>query len=349
MYKFLKKLRLFQQRLIDTVYQTSLLLPDNEKKGNDIGEDEIETINKNIKKLEKVDVFILLEAVYLSSVNFKRVIIKELEDTFTYIIYKWGNVYLDFVNDPDSIIIYRDLWNISYELNKIIDEGIDKINRFCILYLDIPDKNLLTNYEYQVIAKAHNLYVKATTEYYRLKNNKAAFTKYDELAMLADDISPEDYRETKLEAGIKLNYESFSEAELDVVEQNLSFIKSADFKVYFVSENQFNNDSRFSIEDIDKVWSFLLSENIMDTTLPVFRYVIQNKKLPKDANKILWRKSLTDARRLVKLFKLDDEIFNACFTHLKGKILTSNNRTTSIYRSNFSVFINNTFNIDIDE
>ena len=87
-----------------------------------------------------------------------------------------------------------------------------------------------------------------------------------------------------------------------------------------------NTELEISDYTIEVIRNYLEDKEIMVQTPPnVFSYIIRNKQLPKNANRVLWLKKYVDGTNLINFFNLSVDDFNNCFVCQQGKELNEKN------------------------
>ena len=232
MYKELKKLRKYTENLDDAIHNMYSYTQSSEI---ELTNEDISNIGKLSNKLKKKDVYILLEAIYSSSSTFNDSLVKELEEKFTYLVYKWADAYKKY--QAEAYEVDSNLYFWIEVVNEQLIKSINGINRFCINYLSMPKSCIFSGLDNLVIGIAHKAYLKAKQRYYELQYyGVKALTKEDHfnIMMLGID-NPEQYVEYLISEGIEFDkseydFESDNEVKLDEI------IKQDDFQVCFVSE-----------------------------------------------------------------------------------------------------------------
>ncbi len=322
MYKELTKLRKYTEKLDDAIHliYSYVRNPDIE-----IRKEDISAINKFSDKLKKKDVYILLEAIYSTSLTFKDNLIKELEEKFSYLTYKWADVYKEYHKDDCELDIDLCYW--VDVINEQLVVNIDSINRFCINYLSVPEALLFRGIEYVLITIAHKDYLLAKQRYYELKHNGVnALSKDDHFDMLVYEIdNPVKYVEGLISNGIEFDIMDY-DFEFENLGRIEEVVKQDDFRVCFVSERKVASNSEFDDDIIEKVRRYLIEEGIMaEISTYVFAYIIKFKKLPQGTDRIIWHKKYVDGTNLINFFKLSVSNFNQCFICEAGNELSAKN------------------------
>ncbi|MFW5804616.1 MAG: hypothetical protein ACOCWG_05245, partial [bacterium] len=164
MYKELKKLSKYTDNLDEAIHFLYSYMQSSEI---ELRSEDVSNIRKISDKLTKIDIYILLEAIYSSSSTFNDALLKELEEKYSHLVYKWADGYKKYQADDYETDINLDLLIESVNGNLIT--SIEGINRFCINYLAIPKSLLLSGIENLTIVMAHKDYLKAKQRYYELK------------------------------------------------------------------------------------------------------------------------------------------------------------------------------------
>ncbi|MBI9068714.1 MAG: hypothetical protein JEZ09_15565 [Salinivirgaceae bacterium] len=317
MYELLKKLRNHTDEFEELIL---LIAPFILNGSSEITDAEIVSIESLCKKLEESDIFLLLEAIFLSANNFHDNLIKELENRYTSIIQNWTYaVYNITRNDEiynyDNIIEIEELCD---RIDFILNSSINKINRFCTQYLDKPKSYHFSGFEYQVICKAN-------MDYLRDKARKTELKLYGMDSFEEDaDFTLEELLDNIIAEEALLDTDDYDEDEWDIIEDNEKVIKQDSFQVCFVTEQVIkNNNPRVNGDIVEKIWAYLVENNLIanNTQFGTFNYVINHRELPKGADKIFWNKNYVDGMWLVKFFRLNVIVFNSCFTLRKGGLL----------------------------
>ena len=323
MYKLLKRLRKHTEYLEISIENIGILVQNSE---SGISEGKLKEIEKCINKLTKIDLYILLEAIFLSSANFNYALLKDLEKKYSYMIMRWSNLYSEVCNSEDLNIHDEYFQAINYcnQIDFQLSNCINKINSFCVNYLNVSTDRHLNGYEYQIIAKAHELYHKEKNRRADLKiNGVKALSKEDQFETIVMELNEEDFLDNLLGEEGFLDEDEFCEDEMETIMANEASILNDDFEVCFVSERKLLNDYILIDEEtIFKVYKFLIVNNLLgDVQVDYFRYILTHKKLPNNSPQILWRGTMADARRMIDFFSLNDSIFNKCFVTESGKLI----------------------------
>lgn len=322
MYKELNKLRKYTEKLDDVIH---LIYSHIRNSGHELRKEDASEIKKLSDKLKKKDVYILLEAIYSTSLTFEEGLMKELEDKFSYLVFKWADIYEKYHAHGGEFDI--DLYNWVDVINEQLIKSIDNINRFCVNYLSKTESSLFSGVENIIIAVANKDYLKAKQRYHELRHYGInALTKEDQFNMLMLEIdNSENYVEGLISEGIDFDIAKY-EIEFEEIERIKEVVKQDDFKVYFVSERKLPHDYVMINEEvIFEVYKYLITNRIIaEVGFDYFISIIVHKKLPNNSPQILWDGTMADARRFVDFFKLNDIIFNMCFLTKKEKLLDKN-------------------------
>jgi len=322
MYKELKKLRKYTENLNDAIHlvYSHMRNSDDELRNEDISE-----IIKLTDKLKKKDIYILLEVIYSTSLTFQDSLMNELEEKYSYLVFKWGDVYKKYHADEDEFDL--DFYQWLDVIHEQLIESIDNINRFCINYLSKTKSSLFSGVENIIIAVAHKDYLKAKQRYYELRHYGInALTKEDHFNMLMLEIdNSEQYVEGLISEGIEFDITKY-EIEFENIERIEEVVIQDEFQVCFVSDRKAGVNSVEDEYTIEAVRNYLQDEGIMaKTPLNIFHKIIKDKHLPQNANQVLWLEKYVDAINLINFFNLTIEEFNECFVCKKGSKLNAKN------------------------
>ncbi len=88
-------------------------------------------------------------------------------------------------------------------------------------------------------------------------------------------------------------------------------------------------------KDWEDLYDDLINEYIKDTSPTVFNDVINYKRLPKGADKIIWISKKSEAVYFQKAYGFKMKNFNECFIHIDGKQFAEKNRPKSHPQEHF--------------
>ncbi len=337
MYKERINLDRFKDRLGEVIHLVCLIMHNS---NGELQKEDVEKISTINDKLKNKDVYTLLEVIYTSSQIFNDNVIKELEDKFTHLVFKWA----DMIKECDTVTLEFNV-NLHYwliEINERMETSIDSINRFCVNYLSIPESNLFTANDYYKIAIAHKDYLKANQRYYELKHNGVnALTNEDHSNMHLLELHDEaQYVENLLEEGVPFDISTYG-FDFEDLKRFEQVVKQDEFNVYFVTRHE-TFDVNITENQMFAIYNYLNQNNFIDAEWETFKYAITKKILPDYSPEILWKKprSKADAWRLMEYLAWDTDTFNTIFKFPVLKPLTTKaNKPKENDTSNFMTFL----------
>ena len=306
--------------------------------------------NKKNKKLgEKVKLLIshhhdfngmyeLLQAFHYSVSNYDTILYEEIEAKWHDILIYWfkiedmaPQIYEPLVFDIDiDINCIKDFHQIMKVCRSIINRDIKGMNRFSLNYLNNKQKNLISLSDYRIIFDIKNEHNEKRKRIEEIQNfGEEALSYRDKRKMSVNNLDFESYIEhlKKLSEDF-YTFKSFKSSKDDFLKENKDKILSQAFKFSFVNSINYTN-SRTSQKEyyIEQIYSYII-EHKQEFGITIkkddFEYIIANRKLPSDMNKIAWKGSPTDAFIFCKTLNIEISRFNRCFKLSSGKQLKTN-------------------------
>ena len=307
----------------------------------------IESVNNTVNVLMDYhnnynQMYSLLQSFHYTVSNYDTVFFEEIEQKWLKILIEWFKI--------DSKIIKPD-WNIDaldYDELGIEENCIEKmqfatrsieniliadtkgLNRFSLNYLNNKQKNLISFTDYRflyAIKKEFHQKRKRLDEIQQF--GEEALDTRDKKNMRINDFRLEEYIDhLKTKSEDFYSFKSFKSHKSDFLEENRSSILSKPYKFNFVKSIDYTN-SRTSQKDyyIEQAFAYIINhkeEFGISISKNDFEYLIVNKKLPPEMNKIAWKGTPTDAFVFCKLFDIEISRFNRCFNLSNGNLLKSN-------------------------
>lgn len=338
MYEIHKKLKNQTENIHCFIDQFSIEVKDKRNKTPNLfstDEDTFDLINENT--------YNLLEAIHLVSQKPLHVLINELEIRYSKIIYKYALYYYkmpktEFHNNYDELsnndLLFKPFHDCTsneeededevienFYLDLILRDKIDQINTFCNNYLGIEDSVLLSHNEYKIIALS-NIFQHA------LKVSYSSFSSYIESFNSQYEF---------------LTGKTLTKEEITFLEREKDFVKSPIFRINFSKNSLLPKGVKYMDSNVlETLRRYLIDEEYLDNTVSNFDFVYlsQQKKLPKNIQKLNWKKKPANACRFADFLGMKYEDFNQCFVLHNKKPLTSSNKSTYGYPP-FAEFLDN--------
>jgi len=307
----------------------------------------IKNVRNKINKLRQYnsdyhELYYDLQAFHYAAVNYDTVFFEEIESKWLDIQIQWFELE-DYIPktgwDIDSVSIadigfsedcFENLTTITQTVESILISDTKGLNRFSLNYLNNKRKNLISFTDYRflyAIKKEYDQKRKRIDEI--LQFGEEALTVRDKKSMRINDFKLEEYiHHLKVKSEDFYSFKSFKSHKSDFLEENKSTILSNPYKFSFVNSIDYIN-SRTSQKDyyIEQAFAYIINhkeEFGISISKNDFEYLIVNKKLPSQMNKIVWKGTPTDAFVFCKLFDIEISRFNRCFNLSNGKLLKSN-------------------------
>jgi len=319
---------------------------------------EIEVLAGKVKILAEYhnnfhQMYSLLQSFHYSVSNFDTVFYEEIEQKWLKILINWFNIeekvpQIDesFENiDIDTNCIYS-LQAIMNSIKTVLINDTKGLNRFSLNYLDNKENKLISFSDYNLLYSIKKEYAQKKKHSDEIKQfGDEVLDERDRKTIRINELSIEQYIQFLEERNRNFsNYKSFKGYKLDLLQENIELILSKPFSFNFVKMAGYFN-SRTSQKDyfIERIFSYIIehkNEFGIDIKKDDFEYIIVNKKLPADMNKISWKGIPTDASIFCKLFEIEPSRFNRCFKLSNGKPLKSNSAGKNP-QTDFSKFTRN--------
>ncbi len=307
----------------------------------------IESTRNKVNRLIQYDndyneMYYCLQSFHYSALNYDTVFFEEIESKWLNILIRWFELEshiprmdwgIDNINVEDmgfSQDCFENIQAITQTVEKILINDTKGLNRFSLNYLNNKQKNLISFTDYRflyAIKKEFHQKRKRLDEIQQF--GEEALDTRDKKNMRINDFRLEEYIDhLKTKSEDFYSFKSFKSHKSDFLEENRSSILSKPYKFNFVKSIDYTN-SRTSQKDyyIEQAFAYIINhkeEFGISISKNDFEYLIVNKKLPPEMNKIAWKGTPTDAFVFCKLFDIEISRFNRCFNLSNGNLLKSN-------------------------
>lgn len=311
MYKMLSALYSYQSELVDLIEDfISALKSEVEFLPNNTS---LESLNNKLQKMRTVNLFILVESIYLSSNKPINPIVTELEENYSGIIPELSALK-SYIEDRTEMV-RGDFYTLFFLIQEKISEDIAGLNKMASRYFNKSVDDLYSFDEYFAIARGQYVFGRELEAYCS-----------DQPEALEEDLSSLVFgiprNEIRNESTL-LNSENFTPHEIDLIQKNPEAIRREIFKVSFLSEGMdINTKKGLSDEQIVQLFNFLKEHNCIQNVIrKTFKQAIVGDNITKP---IVWTGSQTDAHRLKKYFEWSLKDFNSRFVLPGDKPLLKN-------------------------
>lgn len=264
--------------------------------------------------LYEIDIYNLLESIYvLSNKAFKKKIIEQ-EEKYTNIIRIWSILIPVKVepnipeNNTDAL---RSFNNILFETELILDNNIKRISQFCKDFLGSSSSNIFTFYDYKTLFQA--------LEYYE---KKIIPKKFDKNSNYRNQMTIRFNFDNYIN---QLKHYNFNDSQIQLIRNNKSLIKSKNIKIKFL-DNTMYADSSVALDEsvLEELLEYLKTSNNIDNHISNkdFKLICRSKSLLTiKSKKIKWKYKKADAVRFSIFVNLSLLEFNNCFIFSDNKKL----------------------------